>query len=91
MEIAGAVDTIALDDLSEGAVLEVVEVAAFAHAKGTPPRAFLCMDTEMRFVTLNAGSKFIGGPSSDALSLTLKKLGFKPVFFGPVSASRRRI
>jgi hypothetical protein len=82
MKAAGIVDTVELDDLEEGVTLEVVEVATIPTAQRTQPRSFLCMDMQMRFVTLYNGANFLGGPTSDALCLTLKELGFKPVFLG---------
>jgi hypothetical protein len=88
MKAAGIVDTVALDDLDEGVTLEVVEVAMIPNAHKTVPRAFLCMDMQMRFVTLDNGAHFLGGPTSEALCRTLTALGFSPVFIGPVNSER---
>lgn len=73
-------ETVELGDLLQGAVLEVLEVATIPNPWGTQPRAFLCMDMQMRFVTLEGGCKFLGGASNAVLCSTLVALGFEPHF-----------
>ena len=71
--------TVDIHELPDGSVIEIHDAEEFPVIKGRAPHAYVCADSQLRIVTMEAGAQIYGADTRADLYRKLTARGFRPI------------